>query len=54
MKATEILEELERKIHEFGDGEGKLPDPLEARFWYDVDRVEFDRESQTYRFVSDH
>ncbi len=52
MKATEILEELERKVNEFGDGEGKIPDPIEA-WWYDVDRVEFDTGTQTYRFVSD-
>ena len=50
--ATQILEELERLVMEFGDGKGKLPDSFEA-WWYDVDRIEFDNVSQTYRFVSD-
>lgn len=53
MKATEAIEELERKVHEFGDGELHIPDPLES-WWYPVDRIEFDRSTQTYRAVSDH
>jgi hypothetical protein len=53
VKATEIIEALERQVYEFGDGEGKIPDPVEC-WWYAVDRVEFDMETQTHRLVSDH
>jgi hypothetical protein len=53
VKATEIIEELERKVTEFGDGEVQLPDSMEA-WWYPVDRVEFERSTQAYRLVSDH
>ena len=52
MKATEISEELERLINEFGDGEARIPDPIDAWF-YSVDRVEFDHSTQTYHFISD-
>jgi hypothetical protein len=51
--SDDLLEELERLQHEFGRGKVQLPDPVE-RWWYDVDRVEFDTETQSYRFVSDH
>lgn len=53
MKATEIIEELERQVNEFGDGDGQVPDPLE-NWWYNVDRIERAPESNAYRFVSDH
>jgi hypothetical protein len=53
VKATEISEELDRLIAEFGDGEGQLQDPLEC-WWYSVDRIEREPGSNAYRFVSDH
>lgn len=53
MKATEIIEEIERLVYEFGDGEVQIPDPIE-RWFYGVDRVERDPGTQTYRLVSDH
>jgi hypothetical protein len=53
VKATEVIEVLERQVHEFGDGEAQIPDPIE-RWWYDIDRVEFDQVTQTHRIVSDH
>ena len=53
MKATEAIEELERLVNEFGDGEVTLPDPVE-RWWYSVDRIERDPERDGFRFVSDH
>jgi predicted nucleotidyltransferase len=53
LKATEVIEALERQVYEFGDGEVQLPDPVE-RWWYPVDRVEFDTEQQVHRVVSDH
>jgi hypothetical protein len=52
MKATEGIEELERAVHEFGDFELQIPDPI-ARWWYPVDRVEVEPEAQAIRFVSD-
>lgn len=52
MKATELIEELERQVAEFGDGEVQLPDPLE-NWWYPVDRVERELSSNAYRVVSD-
>lgn len=52
MKATDLVEELERKIAEFGDGECQIPDPLEG-WWYRVDRVEREPGSNNYRFVTD-
>jgi hypothetical protein len=54
MMATEIVEELERLINEFGDGHGQIPDQLEHAWCNNVDRVEFDHVTQTYRFISDH
>lgn len=53
MKATEAIEELERIVAEFGDAELKMPDPLEAAWRNDVDRIEFDSESQSILCVSD-
>jgi hypothetical protein len=52
VKATEIIEELERGVHEFGDGEVHIPDPIE-QWWYAVSRVEFDHSTQTFRVISD-
>lgn len=52
MDSVEIMEELERLQNEFGPGKCQLPDPLE-RWWHDIDRVDFDPATQTYRFVPD-
>ena len=52
MKATEAIEEIERIVHEFGDYELQIPDPIE-RWHYPVDRIEVVPESQAIRFVSD-
>lgn len=54
MKATELIEELERQVHEFGDGEVKTPDQLEATWKNPVDRVERDPESNSYLLVNDN
>jgi hypothetical protein len=53
VKATEVIEELERHVYEFGDGEVQIPDPLE-NYWYKVDRIEREPGENAYRFVSDH
>ena len=53
MDSTEALEEIERIQNEFGACKLQIPDPVE-RWWYDVDRVEFNPETQTIRLVSDH
>ena len=53
MKATEIIEELERQVYEFGDGEGQIPDPLEPGWHYTIDRIEREPGSNAYRFVPD-
>lgn len=53
LKATEMIEELERHVAEFGDGEVQLPDPME-NWWYNVDRIERETGSNAYRLVSDH
>ena len=53
MKATEGIEQLERIVHEFGDFELQVPDPIE-RWNYPVDRMEVVVEAQAIRFVSDH
>jgi hypothetical protein len=53
MKATEGIEELERIVHEFGDYELQMPDPIE-RWFYTVDRLEVVPEAQAIRVVSDH
>lgn len=52
MRATELIEELERHVNEFGDGEVQIPDPLE-NWWYRVDRVEREIVDNAYRLVSD-
>jgi hypothetical protein len=51
--STQAIEEIERIQHEFGVCELQVPDPVE-RWWYGVDRIEFDTESQAIRLVSDH
>lgn len=53
MKATEVIEELERQVNEFGDGECQLYDQLEPGWVYVVDRVEREPGSNSYRFVTD-
>lgn len=53
MKATEIRDELDVLINEFGDGEVQIPDPIE-NWWYPVDRIEREPGSNAYRLVSDH
>ncbi len=53
MKATEVIEELERHVAEFGDGECQVPDLME-NWWYAVDRIEREPGANTYRFVTDH
>lgn len=53
VKATEVIEDLERLVAEYGDGDADIPDPLEAKWHYPLDRIEFDREEQKYHFVSD-
>lgn len=53
MFSDELLEEIERLQTEFGRARLQIPDPVE-RWWYDVDRVEFDPEAQAIRLVSDH
>jgi hypothetical protein len=50
--SVEIMEALERLQNEFGQGKCQLPDPLQG-WWYDIDRIEFDPSTQTYRFVPD-
>jgi hypothetical protein len=52
VKATEAIEELERSVAEFGDGEVQIPDPLE-NWWYRVDRIEREPGTNAYRFTSD-
>jgi hypothetical protein len=52
MKATEVIEELERQVNEFGDGEAQIPDPLE-KWWYGITRIEREPGSNAYRFVYD-
>jgi hypothetical protein len=53
MKATEAIEELTRVVHEFGDFELQVPDPIE-RWNYPVDRLEVVPEAQAIRAVTDH
>lgn len=52
MDSVQVLEEIERLQHEFGKARVQIPDPVE-RWWYDVDRVEFDTEAQAIRLVCD-
>jgi hypothetical protein len=53
VQSTEALEEIERIQNEFGVCKLQIPDPVE-RWWYTVDRVEFDAEAQAIRLISDH
>jgi hypothetical protein len=54
MDSVTLIEELERLQNEFGPGKCQLPDFAEATFWVNIDRIEFDTVTQTYRFVSDN
>jgi hypothetical protein len=51
VESHEIIEELERLQTEFGPGRCQLPDTLENAWWYDIDHIQFDPVTQTYRFV---
>jgi hypothetical protein len=53
VNSAQALEEIERIQNEFGICEMQLPDPVE-RWWYKIDRIEFDSEAQAIRLVSDH
>lgn len=53
VKATEIIEELERQVFEFGDGDGQILDPLEPGWANTITRIEREPGSNAYRFVSD-
>lgn len=53
MNSLQALEEIERFQNEYGPCKMQIPDPVE-RWWYDVDRIEFDPEAQAIRLVSDH
>ena len=53
MDSVEIIERLEQLQSEFGAGKCQLPDPLEGAWWYDIDHIDFDPLTQTYRFVPD-
>lgn len=50
---TQIIEEIERIVHEFGDAAVEMPDPIEATWRNSVDRVEYDSERERILFVSD-
>lgn len=50
MLATELLEKLEQKVNEFGDGEVVMPEALE-NWWYKVDDVEFDFANQRHKLI---
>jgi hypothetical protein len=51
VESSEIIEELERLQTEFGKGRCQVPDTLENAWWYDIDHIQFDPVTQTYRFV---
>lgn len=51
--SAEAIEELVRLQNEFGVARLKVPDPIEAQWRNDVDRMEFDSETQTILLVSD-
>jgi len=51
--SVEAIEELTRLQHEFGPAKLKVPDPIEAQWRNDIDRIEFDSETQTFLLVSD-
>jgi hypothetical protein len=51
VESHEIIEELERLQTEFGAGRCQLPDQLGEPWWYDIDHIQFDPVTQTYRFV---
>lgn len=45
-----MIEELIRLQEEFGRGKCQVPDLVEA-WWYDIDHIQFDVVTQTFRFV---
>lgn len=51
--ATEAIEELERRVAEFGDAPLVMPDQLEPAFRNPVHRIEFDSERQAILLVND-
>lgn len=48
MLATKLIEELESRVNEFGDGEIVLPDPLE-NWYYPLGSIELDISSMKYK-----
>lgn len=52
MLATRLIEQLEARVNEFGDGEVVLPDPLED-WWYEVADIESDLGNRRYKLIPD-
>lgn len=50
MRATELVEQLESRINEFGDGEVVLPDMLENWF-YPIGQIELDLSTNRYKLL---
>lgn len=48
MKATEVIEELQRQVAEFGDGPLMVQDEMEPDWRYPVTDLEFDQANQAY------
>lgn len=48
MKASEAIEELQRKVAEFGDGPLVIQDEMEDNWRYPVTDLEFDQKNQAY------
>lgn len=53
LTATEIIDELQRQVQEFGDGPGEIVDEMEPNWKYPITGVEFDSERQSHIFTSD-
>lgn len=54
MLKTELIEELERDVQEFGDGPVKVPDPMQPGWYNPVDRLERGLDDNSALLVNDN
>jgi len=53
MKATEIRDKLDELVNEFGDAEGKMPDPLEGKWLNGITDVRWDPDHEVIVIASE-
>jgi len=53
MDALEIIEELQRKVNEFGNGQASVADQIQPEWRVPITDIEFDAVNQAYVLITD-